>query len=157
MFKFSERSLSKLSTVHKDLQVVFNYAIVRSDIDFGISFGLRTPEEQFELYKLGRTLVGKTWKITDKSKVVTYKDGFKNKSKHNTGEAVDIFMAFRNVKNESYNRFALSYVAGLVRSVSEELYAKGVITNKIIWGANWDSDEDFIFDHSFVDMPHFEI
>lgn len=158
MFKFGEKSLSKLSTVHPDLQKVMLYAITRSDIDFGISYGLRTVEEQFELYKKGRSLINGKW-VVDKTKggIVTQKDGINNKSKHNTGEAVDIFMVFPNNNGESYNRFALCYVAGIVRSASEELYAKGVIKNKVTWGANWDSDGDFLFDHTFVDMPHFEI
>ena len=158
MFKFGEKSTANLETVHKDLRIVMNYALSRSNIDFGISCGLRTVEEQFELYKQGRSLINGKW-VVDKSKggIVTQKDGINNKSKHNTGEAVDIFLVFKNKKGEAYNRFALCYVAGIVRSVSEELFAKGGISNKVIWGANWDDDSDFIFDHSFIDMPHFEI
>jgi peptidoglycan L-alanyl-D-glutamate endopeptidase CwlK len=157
MFKFSNKSLEKLATVHKDLQLIMNYAITRSNIDFGISFGYRSPDEQFELFKKGRANVNGSWIILDKSKVVTYKDGFGNKSRHNLGEAVDVYAYFKNYKNEAYNKLALTYIAGIVRSVSEELYAKNMIEYKVISGINWDDDEDFMFDQSFMDYPHFEL
>ena len=74
MNKFSESSLKKLGTCDERLQQVMNAAIIDSPIDFGIIYGIRTPEEQYELYKQGRTKQGN---------IVTYKDGYRELSTHN--------------------------------------------------------------------------
>lgn len=157
MFKFSQTSLERLQTVDKDLQKVMHYAIARSNIDFGIAYGYRSPDEQFELFKKGRRLINGIWTITDRKSVVTYKDGYKDLSKHNKAEAVDVYAYFPNNRGEAWNKLALTYIAGIVHSVSEELYAKGEISHKVISGINWDDDGDFMFDQTFVDYPHFEL
>lgn len=60
--------------------------------DWSVTYGLRTAEEQFELFKLGRTYHEESheWFIYDKSKVVTYCDGYEKLSVHQTGYAIDI-------------------------------------------------------------------
>jgi hypothetical protein len=157
MFEFGKTSKEHLLTVDKDLKKVFNLVIKRSNIDFGISRGYSSPAEQFELFKKGRSLVNGKWVISNKGQVVTYKDGTTSPSKHNTREAVDIYAYFPNNKSEAYNKMALSYIAGLVRSVSEELFEKGEITKKVVSGMNWDDDGDFMFDQEFIDYPHFQV
>jgi hypothetical protein len=157
MFGFSNKSLLILNSVDIDLQTVFNEVIKITNIDFGISHGYRTPSEQFELFKNGRTYVNNKLVINDISKVVTYKDGINSKSKHNIREAVDIYVYFKNYKSQAYNKCALSYIAGIVRCVSELFYNNGKIKRKVIWGGNWDDDDDFTLDHTFVDYPHFEL
>lgn len=53
---------------------------------FHVVYGYRSPALQNKLYQQGRTTPGK---------IVTNLDGYRNKSKHNTGEAVDA-CAWRN-------------------------------------------------------------
>jgi peptidoglycan L-alanyl-D-glutamate endopeptidase CwlK len=43
----------------------------------------RPPEEQFELFKKGRSKVGEEWVVSDAKVVVTYVDGFKKVGEHN--------------------------------------------------------------------------
>lgn len=53
----------------------------------------RSPEEQFSLFKKGRTnLPSGEWQITDKSQVVTNVDGYKNIGAHNykPSRAIDV-------------------------------------------------------------------
>jgi peptidoglycan L-alanyl-D-glutamate endopeptidase CwlK len=153
--KFGEKSLQKLSTCHKDIQEVLNLAISRTKIDFGISEGSRTVAKQQEYYAVGRT--------TQMHRgIITNVDGVKKKSKHNhkVSLAVDIYIWHprKRTRDEiSYDGMHLSYIAGLVDACASELYEKNLITSKIRWGGNWDSDGVIIFDQTLDDMPHFEI
>ena len=69
-FKFSRRSLERLSGVHDDLASVMVHAIGRSSIDFTVLEGRRTLERQKELVAQGA------------SKTMN--------SRHLTGHAVDV-------------------------------------------------------------------
>jgi peptidoglycan L-alanyl-D-glutamate endopeptidase CwlK len=53
MYSLGQTSLERLSTCEDDLIKVAKLAIQLSPHDFGISQGIRTPEEQKELYKRG--------------------------------------------------------------------------------------------------------
>jgi peptidoglycan L-alanyl-D-glutamate endopeptidase CwlK len=55
MFKLSQRSLDKLDGVHPDLVAVVKRAIELTDVDFGVTYGVRTLEEQEKLYNSGRS------------------------------------------------------------------------------------------------------
>lgn len=57
-----------------------------------IDYCLRSPEEQLRLFSQGRKLVNGKWEIVDKSKIITYCDGYNVKSKHNLGLAADIYL-----------------------------------------------------------------
>ena len=70
MYKFHQRSLNNLSTVHPDLQRVMLEAITNSPYDFGVTEGLRTKERQQQLFDQG------------KSKTLN--------SRHLSGKAVDV-------------------------------------------------------------------
>jgi peptidoglycan L-alanyl-D-glutamate endopeptidase CwlK len=54
-FRFSQRSLDRLSDVHPDLVKVAKRAIELSPYDFGITEGLRTLDRQKELLADGRS------------------------------------------------------------------------------------------------------
>lgn len=54
-FKFGTASLKRLEGVHPDLQNLCYAALDRSSIDFGITCGLRTAEEQQRLYDAGKS------------------------------------------------------------------------------------------------------
>jgi len=54
-FKLSQRSLNKLDGVHPDLVAVVKRAIEITDVDFGVTYGVRTVEEQEKLVASGRS------------------------------------------------------------------------------------------------------
>ena len=54
-FKLSQRSLDKLNGVHPDMVAVVKRAIELTDVDFGVTYGVRTLAEQEELYNSGRS------------------------------------------------------------------------------------------------------
>jgi len=54
-FKLSQRSLDKLDGVHPDLVAVVKRAIEITDVDFGVTYGVRTVEEQEKLVASGRS------------------------------------------------------------------------------------------------------
>lgn len=141
MFVFGKKSKEKLSTCHKDLQLIMNEAIKISNVDFGISEGYRSLEKQLQYFKEG------------KSKI----DGITKKGKHNykPSLAVDIFPYLENEAN--WDNEHLSYLSGVIHAVSEILFAQGETTHKIRWGGNWDMDGVILLDQSFDDRPHFEL
>lgn len=141
MNKFSNTSLERLSTCDERIQQVFQLAIKRSVVDFGVSEGRRSVERQQELYAKGRTEPGD---------IVTYVDGINKKSKHNydPSKGVDIFIWAGKV---SYDQKHLCYVAGVIMSCARELEVP------LRWGGNWNSDGVIISDQNFVDLPHYEL
>ena len=54
-FKLSARSIGKLEGVEKDLVAVVMEAINLTNVDFGVTYGMRTLEEQQKLYDSGRS------------------------------------------------------------------------------------------------------
>ncbi len=147
MPKFGTKSLNELSTADPRLQNLFR--VVIQHIDCSILFGSRSPELQFTLFKKGRQLnpVGE-WVIIDKSKVVTYKDGFNKKSKHNhnPSKAVDAVSYPIDWKDtdQAY------YFAGIVKGIA---YMMGI---NIRWGGDFNRNNQ-VQDESFRDLFHFEI
>lgn len=76
MFKLSRRSLGQLEGVHPDLVRVVVRAIELTDIDFGVSEGVRIEYRQKQLKAQGKS-------TTLKSKHLVQHDGF--------GHAVDLY------------------------------------------------------------------
>jgi len=132
MPKFSDRSLENLSHVHQDLQALFNEVI--KDYDCTVICGMRTQEEQKELYAQGRYKPGN---------IVTYKDGIERRSKHQVGLAVDVVPYPIDWKDEERFREFGWFVIG----VAKTLKRYGQIEKDIKWGGQW----------KFKDYPHFEI
>lgn len=141
MYKFGKTSLERLKTCHEDLKLILHRAIRRSSVDFGIAEGHRSLERQKQLFNEGKSRI----------------DGITKKGKHNytPSLAVDIY-AYYNGKSQ-WDSLHLSYLAGLIESVSNELYEEGLITHRVRWGGNWDSDGVIVIDQSFNDLPHFEL
>jgi len=54
-FKLSKRSLNKLEGVHPDMVATVKRAIELTTVDFGVTYGVRTLEEQKKLYAEGRS------------------------------------------------------------------------------------------------------
>ena len=53
MFRLSKRSLSRLDGVHPDLVEVVKLAITLTEVDFGVTEGVRTVDRQRELLRAG--------------------------------------------------------------------------------------------------------
>ena len=126
MFQLSERSQRHLDGVNPKLVEVVKLAIQLTKVGFGIpaTGGYRTPEQQRALYDAGRS----------------QRDGYQNKSHHQTGNAVDVF-AYVDGK-ASYDMGDLAQVAAAMLEAGHRL---GV---SVRWGGLW---------KSFVDGPHFEL
>lgn len=136
MNSFSQRSKNNLLFIHPDLVRVMNEAIKNSPIDFIITDGIRSTEEQRKLYNQGRTTPGK---------IVTNADGVNNKSNHQVkldgyGYAVDLY-PFYNGSAQLNDAKSLKVIADHIKSVAKEL---GV---NVQWGGDW----------KFKDYPHFEL
>jgi len=149
-YTFGERSLKNLNTCHKDIHVILNELI--KFYDFSVISGIRTTEEQQELFHLGRTKL----------------DGVTQKSKHQgrpddegniVSFAVDI-MPYKKSTNafsgheKDERRFYM--MMGMVKAIADECFELGLITHKVRFGLDWDGDDTFR-DQTFDDLPHFEL
>lgn len=147
-FKLSERSIRKLEGVEKDLVNVVLEAIKLTKVDFGVTYGLRTLEEQKELYESGRSQT--------------------MKSKHLEGRAVDLVAYFGS--NVSWE---LNVYDDICDAMAE---AARRHTVAIKWGAAWSEGDIRLYQGSaedamnayidlrrsegrrpFIDAPHFEM
>lgn len=90
MFRFGKTSLENLEQVHPELVRVAERAIQRSRIDFGISEGLRSYDQQVELLKQKKT-------TTLESLHLMQEDGF--------AHAIDIFPYVNGKANYSERYF----------------------------------------------------
>jgi peptidoglycan L-alanyl-D-glutamate endopeptidase CwlK len=153
MFKLSQRSLNKLAGVHPNLIGVVQRAIELTDVDFGVTFGTRTFEEQEKLFKSGRSQ-------TMNSKHLTQNDGYSH--------AVDLVAYFGSDVS-----WELNVYDNICDAMAQAAREEGL---PIKWGAAW--SEGDIRDYSgsaedamnayidlrrsqgrrpFIDAPHFEI
>jgi hypothetical protein len=139
MPKFGSSSRKKLETCHEDLQLVLNAVIEFFDVT--ILYGHRTPEQQQELYAIGRT-------TELERKPVTTKDGVNKLSMHNhyPSKAVDI--APWPIDWNDTDR--IRYMAGMVMGMAA---AHNI---KLRWGGDWDMDTE-TKDNTFEDLLHFEV
>lgn len=126
MFKLSESSKKNREGVDQRLIDISDLALQISVVDFGHpkDSGIRTPERQNELYEAG------------KSKC----DGYKLKSYHQTGKALD-FYAFVDGR-ASWNTEHLAMVGAAF------LQAANQLGYKLEWGGLW---------KSFKDYPHVQL
>lgn len=136
MALFSQRSIDNLVGIHPVLVKVMKIAICGTPVDFTITDGVRTTEQQQKLYAQGRTVPGA---------IVTNCDGVTRKSNHQAkedgyGYAVDIY-PFVNGKVQVNDAKNLSVIADHIIKVAS---ANGI---NIQWGGNW----------KMKDYPHFEL
>jgi peptidoglycan L-alanyl-D-glutamate endopeptidase CwlK len=136
MAKFSKRSLDNLKGIHPSLARVMNEAIKETPVDFTITGGVRTDEEQQKLYAQGRTAPGN---------IVTYTDGIVKKSNHQPkedgyGYAVDLY-PYMNGTVQLNNVPAMKTIAYHIRKTAERL---GIAVE---WGGDW----------KMRDYPHYEL
>lgn len=150
MPSFSSTSYKKLQTCHPDIITILNELI--QFYDFSVTYGIRTTEEQQQLYAQGRSKL----------------DGVIKKSKHQGKEyngkllsmAVDILPYAKGTNIFSGNpddTYRFYFLAGMVYAISEKLLKEGKISHKIRWGGDWSMDMVYNTANEFTDLPHFEL
>ena len=135
-FKLSRRSLEKLQKVHPDLVKVVLLAIELTEVDFGVTEGVRTIERQRELFAKGA------------SKTMN--------SRHLTGHAVDLV---------AYVGSEVRWDWGLYLKIAEAMkLASEQLKIPVRWGGTWDLLYNAslpvtasALSKSFPDGPHFEL
>lgn len=129
MYKYSKKSLEKLSTCHPDLQKICHELIKLMDVT--VLEGVRTPDAQDELFHKGMSR-------TRNSLHLPQDDGYSH--------AVDL--APFKIDWEDRERFI--YMQGMIRGIAH------MMNIPIRSGIDWDSDGE-IKDHTFFDGPHIEL
>lgn len=152
-FKLSSRSLKKLDGVHPDMVATVKRAIELTTVDFGVTYGVRTLEEQKKLYASGRSQ-------TMKSKHLIQGDGYSH--------AVDL-VAYDG-PNVVWELNVYDNIADAMAEAANEVGCK------IKWGAAWSvgditkyvgTMEEAMNEYidlrrsqgrrPFIDGPHFEL
>jgi len=135
MYKLSENSKKNRDGVDQRLIEISDLAIKITAVDFGhpADGGLRTAERQYELYADGKSEC----------------DGVKNKSRHQSGLALD-FYAFVNGK-ASWEPLHLAMVA------SAFLQAASILGYKLSWGGLFEPYKTTDGMKHGWDMPHVEL
>lgn len=131
---FGKTSFDRLATCHHDIQKVLSIAI--HTYDFTVVCGYRGQTAQMEAFNNKKST--KTWPH----------------SKHNIfpSIAVDVapyYPAPPHLRWERRNEFIL--LAGIIIGIAD---SNGI---QMIWGGNWDQDQEIITDQTFIDLPHLEL
>lgn len=113
-FALAQRSVDKLRGVHPDLVRVVNRAIQLTPIDFGITCGTRSQEEQRRLVAEG------------KSRTMN--------SRHLTGHAVDVVALINGRASWDFKHYG--QIAQAFKHAALEL---GIA---IVWGGDWRTFKD---------------
>lgn len=138
--KYGARSSRVLSTLHTDLQRIFQ-VVLDLGFDHSLIEGHRSKEDQDYYYESG------------KSKVQ-----YPN-SKHNTlpSLAVDAMPYFKDMPHIDWgHKPSIYHFAGVVKGVAASLFAQGETTHLVRWGGDWDNDFD-VREKQWDDSPHFEL
>ena len=152
-FKLSNRSLDKLQGVHPDMVATVKMAIKITKVDFGVTYGVRTLEEQKKLYASGRSQ-------TMKSRHLLQGDGYSH--------AVDLVAYFGS--NVSWELNVYDNICDAMAAAAREVGCA------IKWGAAWSEGDIRSYPGTaedamnayidlrrsqgrrpFIDAPHFEL
>jgi peptidoglycan L-alanyl-D-glutamate endopeptidase CwlK len=124
-FKLSQRSIDRMAGVHPDLVRVVMRAIELTTMDFGITQGLRTIEQQREYVRDG------------KSRTMN--------SRHLTGHAVDVV---------AYRKGAVTWTASDYDPIASAFkQAARELKVPIVWGGDWKTFRDCV--HFELDRIHY--
>lgn len=135
MPKFSDESFSKLSTCHRDLQVLF-FEVVKF-FDCTVLEGFRNQVDQEKAFAAGNTRLH-------------YPDGNHNK---NPSLAVDVApypVDWSNTK-------LFIWFAGYVMGIAQKLKDEGKMEHSIRWGGAWDGLGKINTTGQLNDLVHFEL
>ena len=152
-FRLSQRSIDRLEGVHPDMTAVVERAIQLTEVDFGVTQGVRTLEEQKANVAAGRSQ-------TMASKHLLQDDGFSH--------AVDVVAYVGSDVSWELNLY--DDICDAFKQAAEEVGCA------IKWGAAWSegdirsypsSSEDAMMAYvdlrrsqgrrPFIDAPHFEL
>lgn len=134
MPKFSQRSFSKLTTCHPDLQVLF-FEVIKS-FDCTIIEGYRNQEDQDRAFANGFSEL--KWPH--------------GKHNHQPSMAIDAAPYPVDWKNDR----RMYWFAGYVMGIAQKLKDEGKITHAVRYGGDWNGDKN-IDDQAFKDLVHFEL
>lgn len=134
MPKFSTRSIQRLETCHRDLQVIFNEVV--QHFDCTVVCGHRGEAEQNEAYNAGNSKLRFP------------------QSKHNKTPSMAVDVVPYPIDWNDTDR--MRYFAGVVKGIAALMYRQGTITHQLRWGGDWDRDTE-VKDNKFQDLPHFEL
>lgn len=125
-FNFSKKSHERMITADHRLVEIAMIAIKLTKVDFGIPEfgGKRTKDDQAILFAKGASLA----------------DGVRNKSKHQSGLALDVY-AYVDGKASWQTEHLTSVAVAMLQAANQLGY-------KLSWGGLWSK---------FVDMPHFQL
>lgn len=149
-YRFGKKSLRNLKTCHMDIQLILQEVI--KYYDFSVISGIRSTQEQQELFKAGKSELDG---VNKKSK----HQGRKDTSNKIVSFAVDIMPykkgtnAFSKKKKDAARFY---FMMGLVKATAVRLLQDGIISHKIRFGMDWNSN-DIYTDQNFDDLPHFEL
>lgn len=135
MPRFSQKSFSRLSTCHPDLQVLF-YEVIKY-FDCIILEGYRNQVDQEAAFDKGNTKLH-------------YPDG---KHNHQPSFAVDVTPYPVEFNNEKLALWFGGYVLGIAQKLKDE----GKMTHSIRWGGSWDGLGKLDRPTQLNDAVHFEI
>lgn len=136
MPKFSNTSLSRLSSCHRDLQTLFKHVILNYDCT--IVCGFRDKEEQDKAFNEGHSQL--QWP----------------KSMHNKTPSLAVDVVPWESGHLDWSQIQSAFFAGYVKGIADQLLRIGSIKHKIRLGVDWNGDND-INDTKFWDGSHFEI
>jgi len=148
MFRLSTRSMSRLEGINSDLITVVTEAIKLTNVDFGVTCGMRTVEEQEKLVASGASQT--------------------MKSKHLEGRAVDLV---------AYVGSSVTWQLNMYDDLADAMAAAaGKLNVPLKWGAAWSVGNIAEWDGTmedamnsyvdlrrsqgrrpFIDAPHFEM
>jgi len=148
MFRLSTRSMSRLEGINPDLITVVTEAIKLTNVDFGVTCGMRTVEEQEKLVASGASQT--------------------MKSKHLEGRAVDLV---------AYVGSSVTWQLNMYDDLADAMAAAaGKLNVPLKWGAAWSVGNIAEWDGTmedamnsyvdlrrsqgrrpFIDAPHFEM
>jgi len=114
MYQLSKHSLGRLTGVHPDLVRVVKRAIEKTDVDFGITEGVRSLERQKACLA-----AGKSWTLH---------------SRHLTGHAIDVDAFVNGEVRWEWPLF--ERIAAAMKKAASEL---GVL---VVWGGDWETLRD---------------
>jgi len=134
MPKFSQQSLSQLSSCDLDLQKLF-FEVIKY-FDCKVLEGYRNEMDQEKAFQAGNTKLH-------------YPHG-----KHNHKPSLAVDVAPYPINWSNTKRFY--YFGGFVLGVAKKLKEEGKMTHGIRWGGDWDGD-NIIDDQTFMDLVHFEL
>ena len=134
MPRFSKASVSKLSTCHRELQILF-YEVIKY-FDCTVVTGFRNEEDQEQAFRDGNTQLH--WPHGNHNKLPSM--------------AIDVSPYPINwVDNRRFYWFA-----GFVMGIAQKLRDEGKMTMSIRFGGDWNRDYE-IKDNKFNDLVHFEL